>query len=65
MFNFVRYTLLGISLILTLAFTGLLVLLCIRTHSKGLIVITAVLVFPSTFSLYQAIHRPVAKRRAK
>lgn len=36
---------------LTLAFTGVLVLLCIRTRSMGLIIITAVLVFPPTLGL--------------
>ena len=51
MFDFVQYTLLGITLVLTLVFTGLLGLLCIRTHSIGLIIITAVLVFPPTLGL--------------
>ena len=51
MFDFVQYTLLGTTLILTLAFAGLLVLLCIRTRSMGLIIITAVLAFPPTLGL--------------
>ena len=51
MFGFVQYALLGITLILTLSFAGLLVFLCIRTRSKGLIIITAVLIFPPTFGL--------------
>ena len=54
MFDFVQYTLLGTTLILTLAFAGLLVLLCIRTHSTGLIIITAVLVYPPTLGLIQS-----------
>ena len=51
MFDFVQHTLLGFSFILTLAFPILLVLLCIRIRSKGLIIITAVLIFGSTFDL--------------
>ena len=51
MFDFVQGTLLGFSVILTLAFPVLLVLLCIRLRSKGLIIITAVLIFGSTFDL--------------
>ena len=51
MLDFAQHTLLGIALVLTLAFTGLLVLLCIRTRSMGLIIITAVLVFPPTLGL--------------
>ena len=51
MFDFVQHTLLGFSVILTLAFPVLLVLLCIRIRSKGLIIITAVLIFSSTFDL--------------
>ena len=51
MFDFVQHTLLGFSFILTLAFPVLLVLLCIRIRSKGLIIITAVLIFGSTFDL--------------
>jgi len=51
MFDFVQHILLGLSMILTLAFPVLLVLLCIRTCSKGLIIITAVLIFGSTFDL--------------
>ena len=42
MYDFVQYMLLGVTLLLTLVFTGLLVLLCVRTRSKGLITITAV-----------------------
>ncbi len=45
MLDFVQYTLAGTSVVLTLVFTGLLVLLCIHTRSTGLIIITAVLVF--------------------
>ena len=48
MFDFVYFVLPIISIVPTLAFTGLLVLLCIRTRSKGLIIITAVLVFRAT-----------------
>ena len=55
MFDFVQHTLLGISLILTLAFVGLLVLLCIRTRSKGLIIITALVIFRSTFGLIPGV----------
>ena len=55
MFDFVQYALLGITLILTLSFAGLLVLLCIRTRSKGLIIITAVLIFRSTIGLIPPI----------
>ena len=51
MLDFVQYALLGISSILTLAFPGLLIFLCIRTCSKGLIIITAVLIFGSVFDL--------------
>ena len=51
MFDFVLYALVGISWVLTLAFTVLLGLLCIRIRSKGLIIITAVLVFPPTLGL--------------
>ena len=51
MFDFVQHILLGLSMILTLAFPVLLVLLCIRIRSKGLIIITAVLIFGSTFDL--------------
>ena len=51
MFDFVQHTLLGFSVILTLAFPVLLVLLCIRIRSKGLIIITAVLILSSTFDL--------------
>ena len=49
MFDFVQGTLLGFSVILTLAFPVLLVLLCIRTRSRGLIIITAVLILGATF----------------
>ena len=51
MFDFVQYTLAGTSVVLTLVFTGLLVLLCIRTRSKGLIIITAALIFDSIVGL--------------
>ncbi len=51
MFDFVQHTLIDTSWVLTLAFVGLLVLLCIRTHSMGLIIITAVLVLPPTLGL--------------
>lgn len=51
MSGFVQHTLLGTTLILTLAFAGLLVLLCIRTRSMGLIIITAALAFPPTLGL--------------
>ena len=51
MFDFVQYILLGITLVLTLVFAGLLGLLCIRTRSIGLIIITMVLVFPLTLGL--------------
>ena len=51
MFDFVQHILLGLSMILTLAFPVLLILLCIRTCSKGLVIITAVLIFSSTFDL--------------
>ena len=49
MFDFAQGTLVATNLILRLALAGLLVLLCIRTRSKGLIVITAVLIFGSAF----------------
>jgi hypothetical protein len=51
MLDFVQYTLAGTSVVLTLVFTGLLVLLCIHTRSTGLIIITAVLAFPPTLGL--------------
>ena len=51
MIDFAQYTFLGISLIVTLAFVGLLVLLCIRTRSKGLIIITVLVIFRSTIGL--------------
>ena len=51
MFDFVQYTLAGTSVVLTLVFIGLLVLLCIRTRSKGLIIITAALIFDSIVGL--------------
>ena len=54
MYGFVQYVLLGVTLVLTLVFTGLLVLLCVRTRSKGLITITAVLVYPPTLGLIQS-----------
>ena len=49
MFDFAQGTLVATNLILRLALAGLLVLLCIRTRSKGLIVLTAVLIFGSVF----------------
>ncbi len=49
MFDFVQHILVGISMILTLAFVVLLVLLCIRIRSRGLIIITAVLILGATF----------------
>ena len=54
MFDFVQYTLLSTTLILTLVFAGLLILLCIRTRSMGLIIITAVLAYPPTLGLIQS-----------
>ena len=62
MFDFVQHTLIDTSWVLTLAFPVLLVLLCIRTRSKGLIIITAVLIFRLTVGLipcYKAIPIPV------
>ena len=49
MYDFVQDAVLGISFILKLAFVVLLVLLCIRTRSRGLIIITAVLILGATF----------------
>ena len=46
MFNFIQDTLGITSQILALAFVGLLVMLCVRTRSKGLIIITVVIVIP-------------------
>ncbi|RKU10306.1 hypothetical protein C6502_12200 [Candidatus Poribacteria bacterium] len=51
MFDFVQSTLVAINLVLMLALPVLLVLLCIRTRSKGLILITAVLICRSTIGL--------------
>ena len=51
MFDFLQGVLVVINSALTLALPVLLVLLCIRTRSKGLIIITAVLMFGSTFDL--------------
>lgn len=51
MLDFVQGILVVTIVVLTIAFAGLLVLLCIRTRSKGLMIITAVLVFPPTFGL--------------
>ena len=51
MLDFVQSTLVVINLVLSLALPVLLVLLCIRTRSKGLIIITAVLIFRSTVGL--------------
>ena len=49
MYDFVLDALLGIGSILRLAFVALLVLLCIRIRSRGLIIITAVFILGSTF----------------
>ena len=51
MFDFVQGTLVATNLILRLAFLGLLVFLCIRTRSKGLIIITVLVIFRSTLGL--------------
>ena len=51
MFDFVQYILVGISLILALALPVLLILLCIRTRSKGLIIIAVLVIFRSPFGL--------------
>ena len=51
MFDFVQSALVAINLVLMLALPVLLVLLCIRTRSKGLIIITAVLICRSTIGL--------------
>lgn len=51
MFDFVQGTLVVINFVLWLALPVLLVLLCIRTRSKGLIIVTAVLIFRSTLGL--------------
>ncbi len=62
MLDFVQSILAAINLVLTLAFPVLLALLCIRTRSKGLIIITAVLIFRLTVGLipcYKAIPIPV------
>ena len=62
MLDFVQSILVAINLVLTLAFLVLLVLLCIRTRSKGLIIITAVLIFRLAVGLipcYKAIPIPV------
>ena len=55
MLDFVQGVLVVINLVLTLALPVLLVLLCIRTRSKGLIIITAVLIFRSTVGLIPPI----------
>ena len=55
MLDFVQSILVAINLVLTLAFPVLLVLLCIRTRSKGLIIITAVLIFRLTVGLIPPI----------
>ncbi len=51
MLDFVQSILVAINLVLTLAFLVLLVLLCIRARSMGLIIITAVLIFRLTVGL--------------
>ena len=51
MIDFVQGTLVVINLVLWLALLVLVVLLCIRTRSKGLIIITAVLIYHSTLGL--------------
>ena len=51
MYDFVQGTVVVINLVLGVALPALLVLLCIRTRSKGLIIVTAVLIFRSTFGL--------------
>ena len=51
MFDFAQGILVVTSVVLKLAFPVLLVLLCIRTRSKGLIIITAVLICRSTIGL--------------
>ena len=51
MLDFVQGVLVVINFALRLALPILLVLLCIRTRSKGLIIITAVLIFHSTIGL--------------
>ena len=51
MLDFVQHILVGISLIIVLALPVSLVLLYIRTHSKGLIIITVLVIFRSTFGL--------------
>ena len=55
MFDFVQGTLVGISLILALALPVLLILLYIRTRSKGLIIIAALVIFRSTFGLIPGV----------
>ena len=51
MFDFIHDSLGVTSQILMLAFVSLLILLCVRTRSKGLIIITVVLVIPFGFIL--------------
>ena len=55
MYNFVQHTVVAINLVFVLALPVLLVLLCIRTHSKGLIIITAVIIFRLTDDLIPPI----------
>ena len=55
MLDFVQGVLVVINFALTLALPILLVLLCIRTRSKGLIIITAVIIFRSTVGLIPPI----------
>ena len=55
MLDFVQGVLVVINFALMLALPILLVLLCIRTRSKGLIIITAVIIFRSTVGLIPPI----------
>ena len=51
MYDFIQGTLVVVNLVLWLVLLVLLVLLCIRTRSKGLIIITALVIFRSTLGL--------------
>ena len=55
MVDFVQGTLVVINLVLILTLLVLLVLLCIRTRSKGLIIITALVIFRSTIGLIPGV----------
>ena len=55
MVDFVQGTLVVINLVLKLTLLVLLVLLCIRTRSKGLIIITALVIFRSTIGLIPGV----------